>query len=133
MRRRGIDALVGLFRLRVLNFHTTAQVVAHVKHATVAVKLDDDISFRADGLHRALDVSDGKAFPAPQFPQFVGDAIVEPDFPCAVNFDKGGHNGMLGRVDRFVVSRSRRGYRRDVSGEKIAQRDRCGSPIILPA
>ena len=41
------------------------------KHATMAVKLDDDLPFRVDGLHRAFHVSDRKAFPASQLPQFV--------------------------------------------------------------
>ena len=47
------------------------QVVAHVKQPTMAVKVDDDLPFRVDGLHRAFHVSDGKAFPGPQLPRFV--------------------------------------------------------------
>ena len=70
-RRGGIDTFLGLVRPLVLNFHTAMQAVTHVKHPTMAVKLDDDLPFRADGLHRAFHVSNGKAFPGSQFPQFV--------------------------------------------------------------
>ncbi len=56
---------IGLVRRLVPDFHTTMQVVTHVKHPTMAVKLDDDLPFRVDGLHRAFHISDGKAFPVP--------------------------------------------------------------------
>ena len=48
MGARGIAIFLRLVRLLILNFHTAMQVITHVKQSTMAVKLDDDLPFRAN-------------------------------------------------------------------------------------
>ena len=50
----GIVTFFGLFGPRILNFHTTMQVITDVKAATTAIELDDDLAFLAEWLARCL-------------------------------------------------------------------------------
>ena len=91
----------------------------------MTAKNDDDLPFRAYGLNRSFQVSDGKTSPNCRRPQFIGHAVLDPNLSCAVNFGKTGHEGKVGGIDRWPALLGR-GRRRPHMGAKKS-RDTIGS------